>query len=238
MFREGNKLIQKYLTTVKDIVFPMYCLGCNVEGSFVCEQCFKTLDLSGVFCCPVCHAKQPDGVCCEACRPQSSLDLHIAITPYQEHSLKGNIIHTLKYSYAQDILGTCEKIFLHFLSRYKLEADFLIPIPLHKRRYAERGFNQAELLAQIISNIMHIPLLKPLKRSRHTKQQAKLNRGGRLTNLANAFEIEETQKDMIKNKTIIIVDDVFTTGSTMQECAKVLKENNATQTIGFTIARG
>ena len=108
---------------------------------------------------------------------------------------------------------------------------------MHPRKYAERGFNQSEKIANLLSGLSQKPVVDSLKRNRYTNPQAKFNRQERLQNLDDAFDFIY-KRDDLKDKNILLVDDVFTTGSTMQECAKILKMNNLGKVIGFSLARG
>jgi competence protein ComFC len=225
----------KFITVLKDIFFPAQCLGCGSEGEFVCKECFKTLDCSGVFCCPICHIETRGGGYCVACK-QSYIDRHVAIAFYKESELVGKILHAFKYQYIEDIKNILEKIIKDFLDKYNVEVDIIIPVPLHKRRYVERGFNQSDIIAGIVGNMLDIPVENILKRDRHTKQQAKLKRNQRLENLKDAFILK---KDVyVRGKKILLIDDVFTTGSTIQECAKVFKKAGVKEVVGFSVARG
>jgi len=115
--------------------------------------------------------------------------------------------------------------------------DMIIPVPLHKKRYAERGFNQATLLARELKKVIQVPVkTKRLARAKNTPHQARLNREGRLKNVENAFRILSPEK--IQGKQILLVDDVYTTGATMQTCAEVLLEAGAKDVYGWTLARG
>jgi len=230
--------VGKLVKLIKDTLFPAYCLGCDKEGEFVCDNCYKTLGKAGVFYCPVCHAKNNDGSCCEGCKNKISIDKHIALLPYKEDSLVGKMMHSFKYQYTEDVAFIFKKLAQDFFEQYNVEVDFIVPVPLHKRRYVERGFNQAEKIAELISKQLNKPLKKILKRNRSTKQQAKLKREERLKNLEDAFELNLKEEIDLKNKTILLVDDVFTTGSTIGECAKVLKNAGVREVVGFSVARG
>ena len=226
-----------FIKQIKDYIFPIYCLDCNKEGDWLCEDCYKKLDLSGRFFCPVCHLPTEYGECCANCLEQSFLDKEIAILKYSEQEIIGKIIHNLKYNYAEDLEDLIKKIIIEFCQKNSnlfTEATEIVLVPLHKKRYAERGFNQAEIIAESLAEILSLPINKNLKRIRYTKQQAKLNKKERAENINEAFAL------LGKNisSTIILVDDVFTTGSTMQACAKVLKEKGVKKVIGFTLARG
>ena len=142
----------------------------------------------------------------------------------------------MKYSHVEDVLQAFEKIIINFVKQNKYlfsQIDLVVPVPLHKKRFVERGFNQAKLIAKIVAREIDKPCQEFVIRSRHTLQQAKLKREDRLKNVKNAFVIENNI-----DGNVLLIDDVFTTGSTLQECAKVLKKGGAKAVIGFTIARG
>ncbi len=121
--------------------------------------------------------------------------------------------------------------------------DAIIPVPLHRRRLRFRGFNQSELLAQILSQTLtpglDVPLYtEVLIRTRFTKPQMKTDsREERLSNLKNAFAIQETSTPILKGKSLWLIDDVATTGTTLEECATVLKQHGATAVFGIVLAR-
>ena len=116
-----------------------------------------------------------------------------------------------------------------------LESDFLIPVPLHKSRYRERGFNQSEVVAEEISKITGVLVLKGvLKRKKNTKDQTNLSPQQREENVRGAFVVTETER--INGKKIILVDDVITTGATLSECARMLRQAGAERILGMTVA--
>src|SRR3989338_9004373 len=134
---------------VKDCVFPIFCLGCDQEGIWLCDACRGKIDTRGVFVCPLCHHFTGTGASCSACLGKSALDGHIAITGYQEHSLIGRLIAALKYQYAEDRSSVFDSIVSKFAREQAglmSSVDVVAPVPLHRRRFAERGFNQAELI--------------------------------------------------------------------------------------------
>lgn len=114
--------------------------------------------------------------------------------------------------------------------------DALVPVPLHPRKFRERGFNQADEIASILSRRIHIPCLKALKRVHESPTQTQLSRIQRLKNSKGAFEVK-SQFD-IKTKRLLILDDVFTTGATADACAQALKRAGAAYVASLTIARG
>jgi ComF family protein len=118
----------------------------------------------------------------------------------------------------------------------ELSADLIIPVPLHRSRERERGFNQAFELSRQFSRLTRIPLpTRLLVRTRPTKVQAGLSRRERRINLRGAFEVSRSR--VLEDKTVLLIDDVFTTGATLNECAKILKENGALRINVLTLAR-
>lgn len=226
---------------VLDFVFPVFCLGCNKEGEWLCGGCLDDfLKQSFVQACPVCHLNNNSGLLCLTCKPNSYLDKHFAAIEYGEDKLSGKIIHTFKYEYIESVFFVLEKVIEKYLSENTdkfSNIDFVVPVPLHPRRSAERGFNQAELIANKVAFCLKKEMRKDLiVRKKYTSNQAHLGREDRMKNISGAFGLSSDLN--IKDKNILLVDDVFTTGSTMQECAKVLKDTEVSCVIGFTIVRG
>jgi len=231
--------LKKFTTIIKDYIFPIFCLGCNREGFWLCEDCLQKIDISGVFCCPACHKDTTGGFCCEPCKKEFGLDAEVAITPYKEESLVGKLISVLKYQYAEEVKIVFAALIKRFILSHPevfIATDFIIPVPLHKKRFAERGYNQAEIIARALAEELNLPMLSALERRRPTKQQAKLKREERLVNLKEDFCL--TNGVDLAGKRVVLVDDVYTTGSTMAECAEVLKKAGAIEVKGFSVARG
>lgn len=125
-----------------------------------------------------------------------------------------------------------------FLKAYQIDIghyDVLVPVPLHPTRYRERGYNQAELIASVISQTLAIPLLpQNLLRCRHTQNQARIGRKERWTNIQGAFTIRHSKKFL--NRRVLLIDDLLTTGATASEAARVLKETGAARVDVVTVA--
>lgn len=225
---------------IKDCIFPVFCFGCKKEGVWLCPDCFLKIETDTQKACPICHRYNNNGENCLDCKKYSFLDSHLAVMKYEEEKLVGELVHNFKYNYAEDIFSIFEKIISDFLLQnisYFEDIDLVIPVPLHGRRLAERGFNQAELIANAIAKFIGKEVQdKAIARRRYTSVQARLNREERTHNVSGAFVV--SGELIVKNKNILLVDDVFTTGSTLQECAKLLKQNSAKSVAGFTLARG
>ncbi|OIO19815.1 MAG: hypothetical protein AUJ37_02090 [Candidatus Magasanikbacteria bacterium CG1_02_41_34] len=231
------------MKTVKDYLFPVFCLSCGIEGFWMCDNCFSFIDITTQLFCPLCHEKTSAGEVCLVCMKKqltSFLTQHIASTMYEESGRIGKIIHTLKYDFADDSMPVIEKIIQTWVKKHRdhlPDVDVIIPVPLHKKRYAERGFNQAILLARVLAKEGEIPIDENiLTRSRNTPHQARLDREGRLQNVKEAFHVFTL--DSIQGKRVLLVDDVYTTGATMQTCAEALLASGASSVYGWTLARG
>ena len=248
-----------------DLMFPIECLGCGQEGDWLCQNCHPALKINHSLYCLDCKTKNKFGEFCPACKNNFHLN-GIWIAGDYQNKILAKAIKVFKYRFSQDLsllLGNFLSIFLNnlavkhrlspsdidvSLNRKKFEIaksvpgvflDFknslIMPIPLHKRRRRWRGFNQSELLAKIIGKNFDLEFSEDLKRIKYTTPQAKLDRKQRKTNIKNCFVW--TGKNL-KNKNIILVDDVTTTGSTLNECARVLRANGAREIWGLVIANG
>lgn len=225
--------------TVCDYIFPVFCISCSQEGNVLCSICCSTLEVSGVFCCPVCHVERAGGSCCDACKEKTPLIRHVAMMPLTETSLVHQIIHLYKYEYIESLEPVLEAYITSFFATYRMPfADFIVPVPLHPKRFVERGFNQSERIARMVSRATGIPLLDPLKRVVHTIKQATLDRRGREMNVRNAFAVQKEYALLLAQKNVVLIDDVYTTGSTLSQCASALKTANVREISGWSIARG
>lgn len=221
-------------------VFPSFCLGCDVEGVLICPTCIKKIPIDGVFCCPGCHSDSDGGRVCPLCIGTTYIGSHIAVTAYSEHVFISEIIHTLKYCYREqtvELLRPLFELFFQKNNRFFHGISCVVPVPLHARRYAERGFNQAALIARLVSNILRVPYRDDmLKRQSYTKQQATLSKQQREHNVHDAFVCP---KDMDAEMShVLLVDDVYTTGSTIGACAQILQKHGVQRVQSFSLARG
>lgn len=241
--------LEKLQILALDTLFPIHCVSCRKEGEWICPECLRKIEILNEQVCPYCEkVATENGTICPQCKNSFSckkkvvpLDALLVSAKYKENDL-AKIIHLFKYSFARDLSIPLGKIIAECFSKNSLPLpDIIIPIPLHPRRLRWRDFNQSELLAQYLSqNIapgMEIPMNnKILRRKRFTQPQMKIkNYAKRKENLKNAFTV--INYNGVKNKNILLVDDVCTTGSTLLECAKILKQNGAGKVFGAVISR-
>ncbi|MBI3046362.1 MAG: ComF family protein [Candidatus Harrisonbacteria bacterium] len=226
-----------------DILFPPICLNCEnslvkaEKNNGICDLCLSKIIIHTTLFCPTCRARLPENK--KTCH-QNSAYLLGAAADY-DGAVK-NIIRRLKYkswSRLKNPIGYLLKIYLKNLKldKAKLKNYLVIPIPLHKNRERERGFNQAELIGKIISEKYNLPLAKGiLIRNKETKSQTELkNWDERKNNLTGAFKIENAE--YLKNKNIILVDDVYTSGATVNEAVKTLRTAGAKKIVALVIAK-
>lgn len=210
------------------LLFPMTCQACGImidsrENGEICATCFAKITFLTTPCCPVCGLmflksggeSHPCGGC--KSRPPFFSKAR-SLVKYSEDV--GVLIHNFKFRGDLSCLATFGRWAENSVFSSLSTPDYIIPVPLHAKRIQERGFNQAALLAQVFfpgqkKKIKHI-----LYRKKNTTSQTQLDGEHRRQNLKNCFALDPDVE--VKNKTIYIVDDVYTTGTTVNECAKVL----------------
>lgn len=228
-----------------DLIFPRACLGCGQTDTWLCSLCLAQIQICGAKeqVCPVCKKPSFGGQVCQNCRDQSFLDGVLAASHFKGTLLQ-KILHTYKYQFVSDLKQPLGEILKRALREWQEKLPekhpvcqneiLIIPIPLHKSRLKWRGFNQSELLAREIASNNWILDTTSLTRHQKTLAQAHLDKAARAANLTQAFVC--TQPEKIKNKNIFLVDDVFTTGATLQAAAQVLKSAGAREVWGLVIA--
>jgi ComF family protein len=215
------KLIQNFII---DLLFPICCLGCQQENKtkeYLCEKCFKKL----VFCKRSYHFQL------------DFLD-NIAIAGDYEDKILNQLITTLKFNAIKPIGNILAKFLCLFWQGRAIlypQKFIVIPIPLSETRERYRGFNQAEVIALYFANYFQYELNLQLKKIKNTKAQAELSEEKRLNNVKGIFQ---WKGENLSGKSIIIIDDVITTGSTINEAAKTLKLAGAKSIIALAIAKG
>lgn len=256
-------MLSDLLTSAKDylleLLFPIKCVVCGKEtgnplslklqrprkNKLICTDCLKTLNPSLNLYCPLCEAKSIDGGLCVSCfllNPQAKPPLDRLFYPfsYKEIPIQ-KIIKAFKYHFIKELEIPLGRLMINYLEKIKEKVDFnnlvVIPVPLHRRKFNQRGYNQSELIADKIAAYLNTEIINDyLLKTKSTKDQISLKENQRLENLKNVFVCRKPE--IILGKKILLVDDVYTTGATMTECAKVLKEAGAKEVVSLVIARG
>jgi ComF family protein len=218
-----------------NFLFPQKCLGCGEEGRLICPTCRNSLRRILNPICPKCGRPQPSGINCPSCvNWQNSIDCIRA--PLQFEGLTREIVHQLKYKNLRSLARPLAGILYDYLGQNPLPAEVLIPVPLHSRRLKERGYNQSALLATELSRLIHIPVDETcLIRTRFNPPQAKTESvEQRRDNVHAVFTCRDAS---VKDKPILLIDDVATSGATLDACAQALKAAGAVAVYGLTFAR-
>lgn len=217
-----------------DYIFPRECFGCQTEGEYLCSACFSQIELLASSECFFCHqpALSAKNIC-PACSEASGLDRILAATHYSK-TLTGRLVEALKFNYIESLAGILADIIWRLDLRLPAHV-VLQPIPLHPQRLAERGFNQSSLIASQLSQKSGWPVVDLLFRQKNTGQQAKLDKKARLVNIKEAFAV---RSGVAIPRYVALVDDVFTSGATMAEAAKVLKQAGVQEVIGLVVCHG
>ena len=227
------------------LLYPPHCANCGADTEGGVHLCAACAGQAKKIVAPFCQrCSEPfDGAItgeftCANCADRT-LHFDCAVSRYLSRGVVREFVHRFKYD-------------RHFYLRHPL-ADWLaaaldderirarpigalVPVPLHSARFREREFNQADVLAELLAQRTGTPLLRALKRIRYTTTQTRLDRHERMENLRNAFRVRQTSA--VQNRHLVLVDDVFTTGSTVDECARVLRAAGAASVRVVTVARG
>ena len=223
-----------------DFIFPKKCIGCGKLGDYFCSSCKEKIEYIENPVCPVCQRQAVGGKIHPKCQTRYTLD-GLAVACRYRDPVK-IAIQKVKYRWVYDI----EKVLVDLLSTqiYKFNIPqkvILVPVPLHKKRKNWRGFNQAEILAKTLAKKFKVEYSDVLFRNRETKTQVGLKRDERRDNVRGAFSLRSDLRDpsaIVQSENIVLVDDVYTSGATMAECAKVLKKSGVKSVWGMAVALG
>lgn len=219
---------------ILDLIFPKRCVSCGKWGKYFCNICFRKLHYIEFQICPYCGKRAIDGMTHYKCRKVYGLDgLYAPL--YFRGAIK-KAIHLIKFDHVSDLISSLITVAFPYFPKYLAGFDLLIPVPLHRKREKERGYNQSRLIAKNIGERFRIPVVNLLIRGKYTQAQANLKLVDRRENIKNVFEFSSRLD--ISGKSIILVDDVATSRLTLIECAKVLKRNGAVTVWGLVIAHG
>ncbi len=232
-------MLKKTLQALINLCFPKLCFHCQtkISNGYLCKNCYQRINFIKKPACPYCGGPlNPEINICNRCRdkiyPYNKL---ISTTSYSEPmpSLIG-LFKYKNYHYLDEFFGS---LMIKYLTSREFNAtiyDFIIAVPLHKYKLKSRGYNQSGLLAKQLANYFQIPLRDDIiSNVNFTVSQTKLPKNKRKTNTENTFTVEKN----LRNKNIILVDDIFTTGSTINACCKALKEKNANKITVLTLSK-
>lgn len=224
---------------VIDILIPPACLVCHsrlADGQrSLCPECESQITFVKENFCYKCGSELDEGYC-ESCR-ETTFSFELSRSSMRYLSPLMELMHLLKYrGYRSPASFMAEKM-AESLKQYPEFEDYpyITAVPLHRVRRRERGYNQSELIAKKLAKLSGKTYIRPVVRSRYTLSQTHLHRAQRLSNLAGAFRVRKSRQ--AQGKKLILVDDVFTTGSTLNEISRELYKAGALSVAGFTATR-
>ena len=220
---------------ILDSFFPRCCIGCGKEGGFLCHECRKKLPNLFPPLCPRCGTTQASGMLCQNCRQRPGVIDGIR-SPFRFEEVIRKAVHELKYRHLKALSSCLAELLAGYLEKHSLPGEILVPVPLHPRRLRERGYNQSLLIASDLGKLITMPVLDNcLARVKEVQPQVKTAAvEERWSNVIDAFTCHD---DRVNDKRVILIDDVCTSGATLESCALALKEKGAISVWGLTIAR-
>jgi ComF family protein len=232
------------LPALGSLFYPPNCVVCSdvvIGSEYLCADCrSRAPRITAPFC----------GKCSEpffgaitqtfSCANCEHRTLHFdsAVAAYRSRSVVRKLVHDFKYGQQRHLRYPLAEWLGETLDDPRLRGrrfDMIVPVPLHAARERERGFNQATLLAELLADTMSVPLCPVLQRIRYTTTQTAYDRAERMENLHDAFRLRKNRD--VRESRVLLIDDVLTTGSTLSECARVLKAAGARSVHAATAAR-
>ena len=234
----------EFLSALGSLFYPPTCVVCaaNIGRSeYLCADCQRRAPRIVAPFCAKCSEPYQGAITqefrCANCEHRK-LHFDCAVAAYRSRGLVRKLVHDFKYGtqrYLRYPLAAWLRETLHDERLRGRHFDLIVPVPLHPARQRERGFNQAALLADLLADSMQVPARLVLERTRYTTTQTAYDRAERMENLAGAFRLRKNRD--VRDLRVLLIDDVLTTGSTLSECARVLKVAGAISVHAATAAR-
>lgn len=236
--------MRSFLKKIIELLFPNQCLNCSeligTEGAF-CNECWQKLQFITDPKCNICSHPfefqvNDDLICAKCLGEKPSFDKAIAVFRYN-HIIK-KIIGDFKYRDTVYLAKKFAKILFNRSSKDFVEIDLIVAVPLHVKRLRKRKFNQAMLLTKELSKISDKKFFYDfLLRIKNTEMQTGLRKKQREKNLRGAFTLNGKYAQWVTGKRILLIDDVMTTGTTVENCARILKKAGANEVVVLTVAK-
>ena len=217
-----------------DMIFPNTCIGCGCTGTLLCSACASQLQRANQTC-PVCGHASADGAAHAGCT-EYAVKMHAPVQIFSAFNFHDPIVqaavHDLKYHCVRGYAKVFAGLIVGELKSSLPNSAVVTPVPIHRRKLAERGFNQSDLIAQEIAMLSGLTYKPLLTKARHTKSQTAVTGTERREQLRGTFTASSAS-----GLHIVLVDDVCTTSSTLRECAKILYESGASTVSCLTFAK-
>lgn len=224
------------LTFLLDFAFPCYCVSCGTpvssKNNHLCSRCLSSLKTAEKGC-SVCSSVTDRGVCGFCSGRMFYPSKHISLFEY-EGAVKG-IIHGLKFGGLMNVYKVLAPFLSDSLEEFGSSIDFITSVPMNRKKYAARGYNQSELLALSLSKASGIHFCRFLREKKGSAHQREFSYSSRYINVIDRYET--IRNCNINEKTILLIDDVFTTGATINECSRILLAAGARSVFSLTVAR-
>ena len=221
-----------------DLIYPKHCLECKKDGRYICKKCVRKL-IPSYPICPYCNKFSFEGKTHTNCGNKLGLDQLTSLWKYEGVIRKAILV--LKYKFVLDISEDLSDLVYREVKKRKINFGknvIFTSVPLYKKRLLFRGFNQSEKIIEKVTERLNFKFIPDLLiRCRNTEFQTNLTKKERLKNLKNAFQFNNKYKIKNRDRKIVIFDDVWTTGATIKEMAKVLKKKGINNVVGLTIAK-
>ncbi|MCK9185892.1 hypothetical protein M0P48_00440 [Candidatus Gracilibacteria bacterium] len=228
---------------ILDFLFPKRCINCEKFEDFLCNECKSSLKIIGFQRCPNCKRKSFCGKFCYGrfCEKTFFFDQLILCFLYSKNTILQKLVVNFKYKFLKAInvffVNVLRYQFLKFSENGMLENVVVVPVPMSKQKIRIRGENHAKILAYNFAKKLNLKFCDVLWRE-NREDQAKLKRNDRLTNLKNSIFVNEKYESFLENKNIILIDDIVTTCSTVNECSRALKMAKTKYICVLALARG
>lgn len=224
-------MIIKIKKLINDFLFPVKCVSCGRQDYILCDNCRKNIKIFDEGFCFSCLIKREDFSVCPNCKQKTFLDGVFILGDYKDYALK-KLIWDLKFNFIKDRAEPLSTLLFNRFKNIDKNNFTVTAIPLHEKRLKQRGFNQSEIIAKSFAKNLSISYENYLIRDKNTESQKDLTRFERKINMDNVFKISLE----VNGKNIYLVDDVITTGATLESAAKTLKENGAIKVWGVVLA--
>ena len=229
-----------WISAIADILLPCPgCGGCSSNGgNSLCPECLKQLEIlpADAVCCPGCGGIMTGALaCCSQCLAEPERPWKQAFTVMPYSGMAAQLIRRLKFYNAPELARPLGYLLAEKIQQHHIEADFIVPIPLHFTRLLSRSYNQSLLLAQVAGKKCHIPVRQILRRQHLRSRQSERSRSDRHKELAGSMILKRPES--VAGKRILLLDDVFTTGATLHAAASALLKAHPESVTVLTLAR-
>ena len=231
-----------------NLLYPASCQVCGKKSKspnqYLCKECVQKIKKrQPPFCIKCGHklktASYKEDLCPDCKKKTPYFDQAASIFYYDGVFKK--LVHDFKYKKNTSLVTEFAEFIISFMDKHNIakETDLVLSIPMHPLRLLKREINPSNILARNVAKKLNLPYSENLlKKTKNTLPQSQLNRSERIENIKNSFSLKKSAEPYLKHKNILFVDDLFTTGSTVNECSRILKEKSVKRIEVITLARG